>query len=156
MKKAIMLIIYVAIPLCVGALSSFLTRNAYSDYANLNRPIFSPPGSVFPVVWTILYILMGLGAYIVYYTETEDMSRIIGLALYYVQLIMNFVWSIAFFGQKLYLFAFIWLIVMWLVIIAMLGHFKKVSTLAFVLNVPLVVWCTFAAYLNLGTYILNR
>lgn len=155
MKKYITFFIYILIPICVGALSGIMSRSAMTDYKLLQKPLFSPPGALFPIVWTILYILMGTSAYIIYSNQNSSLYQTMGLVLYYVQLFMNFIWSLIFFNGKQYLGALIWLLIMWAVIILMLICFKKVSKLAFLLCIPLFLWTTFAAYLNIGFAYLN-
>lgn len=145
-------IISILIPLTVGSLSSLFSGNA-SSYATLNKPAFSPPGYIFPIVWTILYILMGISSYIVY--SSNSPNRLKALFLYSVQLFLNFCWSIIFFGFNLYLLAFIWLIMLILVIILMIRQFYIVSPIAAYLQIPYLLWCIFAAYLNFLIFIMN-
>lgn len=148
------LIIALAIPLLVGALSAIFTGSNMELYKNLNRPPLSPPGSLFPVVWTVLYILMGIAAYLVYISGSADTKT--ALTLYYVQLAANFIWTLIFFNLQSYLFSFIWLIgLLFLIILTMIAFYKINKTSALLL-LPYALWVTFAGYLNLGIYILNR
>ena len=101
------LIISILIPLAVGSLSALFSGNM-SSYSMFEKPAFSPPGFIFPIVWTVLYILMGISSYLVYTSNSPYKPN--ALLLYGIQLFFNFFWSIIFFGLDLYLFAFIWLI----------------------------------------------
>ena len=154
-KKTVVNILLVVTPLLIGIASSILTRDMMIEYGNLNKPFLAPPTIVFPIAWTILYLLMGFGAAIIYSKEEYSTYRSTGLVLHVVQLILNFFWSIIFFNMGQYVFAFIWLIILWLVVLSMIMNYKKISKTAFVLNVPYIVWLTFAAYLNLAVAILN-
>ena len=136
------LIISILIPLAVGSMSALFSGNM-SSYSILTQPAFSPPGFIFPVVWTILYILMGASSYIVYSSNSPNKPK--ALLIYGIQLFFNFCWSIIFFGLDLYLFAFIWLIALILI----------VNPLSAYLQIPYLIWCIFAAYLNFSIFILN-
>lgn len=139
----------------VGALSGFLTRNGVKEYtATVIQPPLSPPPMVFPVVWGILYALMGIGAARVSLTpESKERSR--GLNLFMTQLAMNFAWSIVFFNFKAYGFAAVWLAILWAVIAVMTKEFRKTDNLAGLIQVPYLLWVAFALYLNLGVWTLN-
>ena len=150
MKSA--LIISILIPLTVGTMSALFSGNM-SSYSILNKPAFSPPGFIFPVVWTILYILMGASSYIVYFSNSSNKSK--ALLLYCIQLFFNFCWSIIFFGLDLFLFAFIWLIALIFIIIIMIRQFLIVNPLSAYLQIPYLIWCIFAAYLNFSIFLLN-
>ncbi|MDP4118116.1 MAG: TspO/MBR family protein [Bacillota bacterium] len=147
-------IIGVAIALGVGALSAFLTRNNMMVYKGIDKPPLAPPSALFPIVWTILFILMGISSAMVYTKDGGEQKK--ALFIYAVQLVVNFFWSIIFFNMQAYLFAFIWLILLWLLIILMIYEFSKVSKVAAWLQVPYLLWVTFAGYLNLMIYILNK
>ncbi len=146
------LIISILIPLAVGSMSALFSGNM-SSYSILNKPAFSPPGFIFPVVWTILYILMGASSYIVYFSNSSNKSK--ALLLYCIQLFFNFCWSIIFFGLDLFLFAFIWLIALIFIIIIMIRQFLIVNPLSAYLQIPYLIWCIFAAYLNFSIFLLN-
>ena len=154
-KKLKPYIISVLIALGVGGLSALLTQgNMNNDFI---APPLSPPGWLFPVVWTVLYTLMGVSAALVYEKGKEDDIDISGaLGLYLIQLAVNFFWSIIFFNMRAYLFAFIWIILLWILIITMIKRFREISPSAAYLQIPYLLWVTFAAYLNLAIYILNR
>ena len=150
-------IVSVAIALGVGALAAFFTKDSMDIYLSVNQPPLSPPGWVFPVVWTILYTLMGISAAMVYEKGIEKgIDTSLALKIYAVQLVANFLWSIVFFNLRWYLFAYIWLMLLWVLIIVMILQFRRVSRLAAYLQIPYLLWVTFASYLNLMIYILNR
>ena len=153
------LIFNIALPIGVGTLSGFLTMGGMKEFASLNQPPLSPPGWVFPVVWTILYALMGFATYLVWnsgHRMTESfMTRESALQVYGVQLVVNFFWSIFFFGFDLYLFSFFWLVLLWGLIILNIIFYGKIRPLAGWLLVPYLLWVTFAGYLNFGVFLLN-
>lgn len=151
-KNKSSLILSILIPLAVGSLSALLSNNAMS-YATLNKPAASPPGFIFPIVWTILYILMGISYYIVRESGSPDSAK--ALTTYVLQLFLNFGWSIIFFGFSQYLFAFIWLIALIITILIMIYQFYLISPLAAYLQIPYLLWCLFASYLNLAIYFMN-
>ena len=148
------LLISIAVSLGVGVLSGLITLGSFDTYSNLQQPALAPPGWLFPVVWTVLYILMGISAYLVYISDNEQ--KYIGLAVYGLQLIFNFLWSIIFFNLGHPLFAFVWLVILWILIVAMIISFYKVNPTAGLLQIPYLLWVTFAGYLNLSIYLLNK
>ena len=149
-------IISVLIALGVGGLAALLTRNNMDIYQSITRPPLSPPSWLFPVVWTVLYILMGISSAMVYIKGSEgDENASSALRIYALQLAVNFFWSIIFFNMQAYLFAFIWIILLWILIIVMIKRFYEVSPVAAWLQIPYLLWVTFAAYLNLMIYFLN-
>ena len=148
------LIICVAIPLAVGALASFITSDNIEIFLDLNKPPLSPPAWLFPVVWTILYILMGIASYLVY-SSGKRVGVTTALKVYGLQLIFNFFWSIIFFNLSNYLFAFIWIVALWLLILLTNRLFDKISVAAGYLLLPYLIWVSFAGYLNWGIYLLN-
>jgi tryptophan-rich sensory protein len=143
-----------AIPLLIGGLSALLT-GGMDGFKILNKPPLSPPGWIFPVVWTVLYLAMGLASYLVYKSAAPQYKKNNALLFYGLQLFFNFFWSIIFFRWEMYLFAFVWLMVMWILIIITTVKFWDINKIAGYLMVPYLLWVTFAAYLNLGIYILN-
>jgi len=146
------LIACLAIPLIVGSLSALLTRNNMEAFESINKPVLAPPGWLFPVVWTMLYILMGIASYLVLMSGKPNNTA---LVVYGIQLAFNFFWSIIFFNQELYLFAFIWLVLLWLLILKTANLFHQISKLAGYLMLPYLLWATFAGYLNFSIYLLN-
>lgn len=153
-KKLETLVIAILIPLAVGFLSSLLSQNTSTTYETLIKPDISPPGYLFPIVWTILYILMGISSYLIYTSDSENKTK--ALNIYAAQLIFNFFWSIIFFRYNNYLLAFLWLLVLIMLIIAMIKSFYEIKPIAGILQVFYLLWCLFAAYLNLNIYLLNR
>ena len=149
------LIIAVAIPLLVGALSALLTSDSMQSFEQIAKPPLSPPGWLFPVVWTILYVLMGIASYLIYTAKYSAGMAGNALLFYMLQLILNFFWSIIFFNWEAYLFAFIWLIVLLALIIVTTVKFYRISRPAAYLMIPYILWVAFAGYLNLGIYLLN-
>ena len=140
----------------VGALSGWLTKDGAKFFNEVvTKPPFSPPAAVFPVAWFILYLLMGIGAARIYLQPASE-TRSRALFLYAVQLAFNFLWSIVFFNFRLYLFSFIWLILLWMLILAMTLTFRKLDVPASRMQIPYLLWVLFAGYLNLGVWVLNR
>ena len=155
-KKIKPYVISILIALCVGGLSAFLTRNSMETYKNLNQPPLAPPTILFPIVWSILFILMGVSSAIVYVNRDVNKAEArSGLIIYGLQLIVNFFWSLIFFNMQAYLFAFIWLLLLLLLIIMMILQFRKISPIAAYLQIPYLLWVIFAGYLNLMIYLLN-
>ena len=147
------LFINLAIPLSVGFISSFLTKDSMNMYKNVNQPEFAPPSTIFPVVWTILYILMGISSYIV--VESDSNLKGKSIFVYYMQLIVNFFWPIIFFNLRMYLFAFFWLLLLWILTFYMIILFKKINKLSSYIQIPYLLWLTFASFLNFSVYLLN-
>ncbi|MBQ9756931.1 MAG: tryptophan-rich sensory protein [Clostridia bacterium] len=157
MKSIKTYVVSILIPLLVGGLSAFLTRNNMMLYEDIIKPPLAPPAILFPIVWTILYILMGIGAARVY-LKRDIMPKEVAEAkmVYFLQLAVNFFWSLIFFNQRAFLAAFLWLVLLWLLIVLMLVKFRKVDLPAAVINIPYLIWVTFAGYLSLAIYLLNR
>ena len=147
------LLVNLVISLGVGGLSALLTRNSMELYGSLNQPPLSPPGWVFPVVWTILFALMGIAAYLVWMRDSTGRNG--ALALYALQLVFNFFWSLIFFNLQNYAFAFFWLAALWLLILLTTLRFFKETPAAGWLIVPYLIWVAFAGYLNAGVWLLN-
>lgn len=148
------LLICLAIPLAVGGLASLLS-GGMGAYGEFRQPPLSPPGWVFPIVWTVLYLLMGYASYRVAASGKEAALVRQGLIFYGLQLFFNFLWPILFFRLDAYLAAFVILLVLWALILATLWKFNKVDERAGDLLLPYLLWVTFAGYLNLGVYLLN-
>lgn len=151
-KNKSSLLIAILIPLAVGSLSALLS-GGMNSYAVLNKPALSPPAILFPIVWSILYVLMGISSYIIAASDSPDKKK--ALSVYWLQLLFNFFWSIFFFRFSLYLFSFVWLLAMIALIIIMIYRFYKISPIAAYLQIPYLIWCIFAAYLNFMVYQLN-
>lgn len=140
----------------VGALSGWLTREGTEIFnQTVAQPPLSPPSIVFPIVWGILYALMGFGAARISLSP-QSACRNKGLNLFIAQLIVNFFWSLIFFNAQAFGFAFLWLLLLWGLVLWMIFAFRKVDPLAAALQIPYLLWLTFAAYLNLGVWLLNR
>ncbi len=146
----------IAIPLAVGTLSAFLTMGNMDIYNSITVPPLAPPSWLFPIAWTILYVLMGISSVMVFLKRElfpEDVRR--GLYAYGVSLVLNFGWSIIFFNAGAFLFAFIWLCVMLYYIVRTVIFYLKADKLAAFLQVPYVLWVMFAGYLNFAIFLLN-
>lgn len=139
----------------VGAVAGLLARDGTERYAAMvTKPPLSPPGAVFPVVWGVLYALMGIGvARIVMAPSSEQRTR--ALQVFLIQMVFNFFWSLIFFNLQAYGFALLWLAALWALILWMIRTFRTVDPLAAKLQIPYLLWVTFAAYLNLGVWLLN-
>lgn len=147
------LLFSILIPLAVGGVSALITQNGMELFQNVSKPPLAPPNWLFPIVWTILYIMMGIASYLVY-TATDRQNS--ALPLYGIQLVFNFFWSIVFFNLQWYLFAFVWLILLWLLILLTTMRFFQSTRAAGFLMLPYLFWVTFAGYLNFGVYLMNR
>lgn len=146
------LLISILIPLAVGSFSALFSQNA-ALYSSLGKPAFSPPAIVFPIVWSILYVLMGISSYMIY--SSNNVYKSSALKTYALQLVFNFFWSIIFFRFSLYLAAFLWLLMLILLIVKMIKQFYHIKPAAAYLQIPYFIWCLFAAYLNFSIYIMN-
>lgn len=157
MKKNIKAyIIGILIPLGVGALAAFLTKDSMNIYQQIVKPPLAPPGIIFPIVWTILYTLMGIGSVMIYKSDNADKEeKTDALFIYTLQLIANFLWSILFFNLNAYLLSFVLLVILWALILYMIISFTKINSVAGFLQIPYLLWVTFAGYLNIMIYILN-
>lgn len=143
-----------AIPLAVGALAALLS-GGMDSYRVINQPPLSPPGWVFPIVWTVLYVLMGEASYRVI-TSGKDPAQIKkAMTAYWVQLGLNFLWPLVFFGGKMYLAAFLIIVVLWVAIFITMRRFSQIDETAGDLLIPYFLWVTFATYLNFGVFLLN-
>lgn len=141
----------IVIPLALGGIVGFLISGSM-DYDMLDQPPLSPPSILFPIVWTILYVMMGVSFGILRENHLDDSDVKL---IYYVQLIVNLLWPIAFFVLKWRLFAFIWILILDALVVTMIITFKRRDNLAAYLQFPYLAWVLFASYLNLGVYILN-
>lgn len=153
MKKNLkLLIISIAIPVLLGFLTSIITR-PFIDYEQLVQPSLAPPSWLFPVMWTILYILMGISFYIT--LKNDHDLDIDTYKTYFLQLIINCFWTIFFFVFKWRLFSIFWLIALIYLIVKMIIKFYRINKIGGLLQIPYLLWCLFALYLNIGIYILN-
>ena len=149
------LLICLAIPLAVGGLSAWLTHGSMKAFEALEQPPLSPPGWLFPIVWTILYLLMGWASYQVYTANVPERQSGRALSIYALQLAVNFFWSIFFFNMEWYLFSFFWLLLLWVLILIMIFLFGRIEPSTRWKLIPYLLWVTFAGYLNLGIWLLN-
>ena len=148
MKNFKKLALYIAVPLALGTIVGLITNKGYDD---MITPFFAPPGIVFPIAWTILYILMGISRYIIY--ENGNFKECV--KLYDIQLSLNLLWSFVFFTFKWYFIAFLWLIILVYFVIKMTMCFYKVNKTSAYLQIPYLLWLSFATVLSLAVTILN-
>ena len=149
------LLICLAIPLAVGGLAALLSRGGMEDYKNIYKPLLAPPGWVFPAVWSVLYLVMGYASYRVY-TSTASPERIRrAMSAYALQLAANFIWPLIFFALEAFLAAFVWLILLFALALLCTLRFGYIDARSGKLMTPYLIWLFFAAYLNLGVYLLN-
>lgn len=149
------LFISIAIPLIVGGLSAFISGSGTEMFDMLQKPPLSPPGWLFPIVWTVLYVLMGIASYLIVTSEANPEKISNALKIYAIQLVVNFFWSIFFFNFELYLFSFIWLVLLWILVLFSIIRFADISKTAAFLLIPYILWITFAGYLNFAIFLLN-
>ena len=144
-----------SLPLLVGILGSVVTLGSISTwYSTLNKPSFSPPNYLFGPVWTTLYILMGIALYLT--LQTKNSGKKSAVQIFLLQLFLNFLWSLVFFGFHQIFLAFLVIIVLWLSIFQNIRVFLKISKPAGYLLLPYIVWVTIAAVLNLSLFLLNK
>lgn len=146
LKKAF----YIFLPVILGSLVGFIISGSI-DYSGLLKPPLSPPSWLFPVMWTIIYLLMGIS----YYIFKKDDDSILVSRIYYIQLIVNLLWSIIFFTLKLRLLAVLWIIILDVLVIWMIYLFFYKRRISAYLNIPYMIWILFATYLTIGIYVLN-
>lgn len=152
MKKSLKTkIVYILIALAVGGLSALLTKDNMNIFDTVKMPPLAPPAIAFPIVWSILYILMGYGAARVH-LESPDSGA---LTVYWINLIINFFWSIIFFNFRNFGFAFLWLVLLFIVVLIMTVKFYRVDKVAGLLQIPYLIWLVIAGYLNLYIYLTN-
>jgi translocator protein len=153
------LIIALVLPQLAGFIGSlFTTRAIPTWYATLNRPSFAPPNWLFAPVWTLLFILMGIALYLVWQTPVKKKKELIkkeAILAFFTQLLFNVLWSIIFFGQQLLYFAFLEIIILWILILLTILKFKKLKPIAAYLMTPYLLWVSFASVLNLAFALLN-
>ena len=154
LKKYKPYILSILITLAIGLLAGIVTYRGMPAYEQLIKPPLTPPSAAFPIVWTILYILMGISAAMIW--ESTDRNRDNALSIYVLQLLFNAIWSVLFFGFKSYLFSFIWLVLLWFMILIMIIRFYRIKPLAGLIQIPYLLWVTFAGYLNFMVWQLNR
>lgn len=146
------LLLSILLPVFLGSFIGFLTA-PFNDYYEITLPSFAPPGILFPIVWTILYILMGISSYIV--AASNSSNRYDALFIYGIQLVINLFWSVWFFVFKFYLLSFIWILLLIAFVVVMIKKFHKISKLSAYLQIPYLLWLVFAGILNISIYLLN-
>ena len=139
----------------IGGLSALLTIGGMKNFATVIKPDLTPPMVVFPIVWSILFALMGISAAIIYMSR-PTVNRNYSIIIYVCQLAVNFFWSIIFFNLQFFGLAFFWLLLLIALIVLMIYKFYKVSRLSAVLQVPYLIWVTFAGYLTYNIWVLNK
>ena len=149
------LLISVAVPLIVGGLSAILTAGSMDNFKLLEKPPLSPPAAVFPVVWTVLFILMGVASYLVFESDAPKAEKEEALQIYAIQLFFNFFWSILFFNLRLYTFSFVWLVALLILVFSTALAFGRIEKTAGYLLIPYIIWVIFTGYLNLVIAFLN-
>ena len=147
--------ICILIPLAVGGLSALFTMGSMQDFAALKQPPLSPPGWLFPVVWTVLFILMGIASYLVLETASGVEAKKSAFKAYFLQLGFNFMWSIIFFTLGAYEVAFVWLLALLSLIVITTVKFYNINRYAAIFMLPYILWVSFAGYLNLAIAYLN-
>lgn len=150
-------VIAIFLPLLVGGLSALISSGGMDFYKTIIRPPLSPPSVLFPIVWSILFILMGISSAIIYNTKSvSPPKKRLAFYTYALSLFFNFFWSIFFFNFNLFLFSFFWLLILLFLILRTIMKYYKINPIAAYLQIPYLVWVTFAAYLNLAIWWLNR
>ena len=149
-------IIGLALPLAVGGLAGWLTMSSMSTYGALVQPPLAPPPWVFPVAWTVLYLLMGIASVLIWKADAPQEEKKRALTLYAVQLAVNFIWPLLFFNAGLYGAALVWLLLLLALVVATIAAFRQINPTAAWLLVPYVLWLVFATYLNAAIWVLNR
>lgn len=142
----------ILIPVIIGGVIGLIISRSI-DYNSLQKPPLSPPSILFPIVWTILYLLMGISYGIL---DSKSLIELKTKIIYSLQLFVNATWSLIFFTLKWRLFAFIWIIILDVLVIVMIIDFFKKNKTAGLLQIPYLLWIIFASYLNLGVYLLNK
>lgn len=155
LSQLLKLLLSILLPLSLGAIAGMFTSQSVPEwYATLNRPSFNPPNWIFGPVWTALYILMGISFFLIWKQETSK-ERNQAILIFFLQLALNFAWSFIFFYFNRIGFALVEIVLLWISIVIMLVWFYKVKPLASYINIPYLLWVTFATVLNAGYYFLN-
>ena len=149
------LIISVVVTFAAGFLGALAGKDYFNDYLNLYKPVFAPPSFVFPVVWTILYILMAIAVYRVYLKIYSGLKEARAIKLYTIQLILNFLWPVIFFNFRLYGISFFELLFLLIFILITTFEFLKIDKLSAFLMIPYIVWVSFAGVLNYAIWMMN-
>lgn len=153
MKTWVSYVLFIGIAIFTEVISGALTSGSMKTYEQLQKPPLTPPGILFPIVWTVLYLLMGIGAARIYQTGAAEVRQ--ALILWGIQLAVSFVWSLIFFNAGAFLAAFLWLLLLWGLVLAMILSFRALDRTAALLQIPYLLWITFAGYLNVSIWRLN-
>ena len=156
-QKIAVYAVSIAIAIGIGGLSALLTMGNMDIYSELRQPPLAPPAILFPIVWTVLYALMGISAAMIYMgRHTEKSERTSALMPYYASLFVNFFWPILFFNFRAFLPAFVWLVLLEFLVVMTMLSYRKFNTGAAYLQIPYALWVAFAGYLNLSIWLLNK
>lgn len=150
MKNIFKNLFYIFLPLMIGVIVGFISQPSV-EYTNLIKPPLSPPGILFPIVWSVIYLLMGISYFILKKEKNTTLESIV----YYIQLFVNALWSIIFFNLEWYFFAIVWIILLDILVAIMIYLFYRKNKLSAYLNIPYMIWIIFATYLTIGIYVLN-
>lgn len=153
--KKLLLLQCILVPLLIGVVAALITSDGMKQFEILLKPTLTPPSWVFPIVWTILYILMGISSWLILTSDAKKDEKERAMLLYWYQLAVNFLWSTFFFNFEWYLFSFVWIVILWVLVLLMIAAFWKIDKKAAWMNVPYLVWIMFAGYLNLGIWWLS-
>jgi tryptophan-rich sensory protein len=155
MKKSKVYFISILISVATGVLSALATMNSMDIYESINTPPLSPPAILFPIVWSILYVLMGVSAARIFLSIAPATEKTTALFTYGVSLFVNFFFSIFFFNMRLFTLSFVWILLLWILVLLTVLDYLKVDKIAAYLQIPYLLWVTFATYLTLFIAILN-
>lgn len=147
------LVLSILIPNVVGFIGN-LFGNSSSNFDNIPKPNFTPPAFVFPIVWIILFTLMGISSYIIFSSDSKNKTK--ALIIYGIQLVLNSLWSFFFFNLNWYLFSFIWILIILFFVLLMIYEFYKINKCAALIQIPYVLWLIFAAIINYNVYLLAK
>lgn len=148
------LISSILIPIIAGSIGFLLSGNNTQIYNSINKPSFAPPGFLFPIAWSILYILMGISYYLIINSKDSSYKKN-SIIVYYIQLILNSLWSLIFFRLKLFAIGFLWILVLIVLVIIMISNFSKCNKTAAYLQIPYLLWLIFAAILSYSIFNIN-
>lgn len=147
------LLFYIFITFLIGITPSIFIFRSIDLYNYINKPLFSPPSIIFPIVWTILYIIMGISIYMIMESKKEGKKN--ARLIYYIQLISNALWTPIFFGLREYFLAFLWILMIIVFVIIMILSFYKINKISAYLQIPYLLWLIFASYINFYVFVLN-
>ncbi len=154
-NKILLLIFSFTLPLLIGFGAGRLSAESSLIYNDFKLPPLAPPSYVFGIAWTIIYILMGLSCFLIFVANINKKKKKVALIYYFLQLTVNFFWTLIFFNLNFKLFAFIWILLLVFLLIKTMAAFLQIDKIAFYLLIPYILWLLFASYLNLALYVLN-